>query len=173
MSKYSSNLCFSRAYVKHDHCMETWHLCFHNDLTHSVPSRLNPEMICQLSALSSSAIWTTDPQKGRLTRSFTPCQLSTPSSHTALRASQMVTFTTILFYFFCFSLVVLKSFCSPKFACPSPVSHAFPYMWINLDNITVLSKKLIDWLRYASTTQGGGASSGGFFTGSRSRQVCT
>ncbi|XP_057717339.1 AP-5 complex subunit zeta-1 isoform X2 [Corythoichthys intestinalis] len=38
------------------------------------------------------------------------------------------------------------------------------------DNITLLSKKLVDWLRYASTTQGGGASSGGFFTGSRSRQ---
>ncbi|XP_061604883.1 AP-5 complex subunit zeta-1 isoform X2 [Phyllopteryx taeniolatus] len=38
------------------------------------------------------------------------------------------------------------------------------------DNITLLSKKLVDWLRYASTSQGGGASSGGFFTGSRSRQ---
>ncbi|XP_049600027.1 AP-5 complex subunit zeta-1 isoform X2 [Syngnathus scovelli] len=38
------------------------------------------------------------------------------------------------------------------------------------DNVTLLSKKLVDWLRYASTTQGGGASSGGFFTGSRSRQ---
>ncbi|KAF7656902.1 hypothetical protein LDENG_00034620 [Lucifuga dentata] len=35
---------------------------------------------------------------------------------------------------------------------------------------TLLSKKLVDWLRYASTTQGGGASSGGFFTGPRSRQ---
>ncbi|XP_077474720.1 AP-5 complex subunit zeta-1 isoform X2 [Stigmatopora argus] len=38
------------------------------------------------------------------------------------------------------------------------------------DNITLLSKRLVDWLRYASTTQGGGAPSGGFFTGSRSRQ---
>ncbi|XP_053193736.1 AP-5 complex subunit zeta-1 isoform X2 [Scomber japonicus] len=38
------------------------------------------------------------------------------------------------------------------------------------DHMTVLSKKLVDWLRYASTTQGGGASSGGFFTGPRSRQ---
>ncbi|XP_062294575.1 AP-5 complex subunit zeta-1 isoform X2 [Scomber scombrus] len=38
------------------------------------------------------------------------------------------------------------------------------------DNMTVLSKKLVDWLRYASITQGGGASSGGFFTGPRSRQ---
>lgn len=37
--------------------------------------------------------------------------------------------------------------------------------------MTLLSKKLVDWLRYASITQGGGASSGGFFTGPRSRQV--
>ncbi|XP_059204477.1 AP-5 complex subunit zeta-1 isoform X2 [Centropristis striata] len=38
------------------------------------------------------------------------------------------------------------------------------------DHITALSKKLVDWLRYASITQVGGASSGGFFTGPRSRQ---
>ncbi|XP_054615480.1 AP-5 complex subunit zeta-1 isoform X2 [Dunckerocampus dactyliophorus] len=38
------------------------------------------------------------------------------------------------------------------------------------DHVTLLSKKLVDWLRYASTMQGGGASSGGFFTGHRSRQ---
>ncbi|XP_077590208.1 AP-5 complex subunit zeta-1 [Stigmatopora nigra] len=38
------------------------------------------------------------------------------------------------------------------------------------DNIILLSKRLVDWLRYASTTQGGGTPSGGFFTGSRSRQ---
>ncbi|XP_028310302.1 AP-5 complex subunit zeta-1 isoform X2 [Gouania willdenowi] len=38
------------------------------------------------------------------------------------------------------------------------------------DHVTLLSKKLVEWLRYASTMQGGGASSGGFFTGQRSRQ---
>uniref|UniRef100_A0A8D3DFF9 Adaptor related protein complex 5 subunit zeta 1 n=1 Tax=Scophthalmus maximus TaxID=52904 RepID=A0A8D3DFF9_SCOMX len=38
------------------------------------------------------------------------------------------------------------------------------------DHLTLLSKKIVDWLRYASITQGGGASSGGFFTGPRSRQ---
>ncbi|KAI3360088.1 hypothetical protein L3Q82_014410 [Scortum barcoo] len=38
------------------------------------------------------------------------------------------------------------------------------------DHVTLLSKKFVDWLRYASITQGGGASSGGFFTGPRSRQ---
>ncbi|XP_034046756.1 AP-5 complex subunit zeta-1 isoform X2 [Thalassophryne amazonica] len=38
------------------------------------------------------------------------------------------------------------------------------------DHVILLSKKFVDWLRYASTTQGGGASSGGFFAGPRSRQ---
>ncbi|CAL8275005.1 unnamed protein product [Lota lota] len=38
------------------------------------------------------------------------------------------------------------------------------------DHGTLLNKKLIDWLRYASTQQGGGASSVGFFTGPRIRQ---
>ncbi|XP_024920071.1 AP-5 complex subunit zeta-1 isoform X2 [Cynoglossus semilaevis] len=38
------------------------------------------------------------------------------------------------------------------------------------DQVTLLSKKLVDWLRYASITQGGAVSSGGFFTGPRSRQ---
>ncbi|KAF3846717.1 hypothetical protein F7725_003795, partial [Dissostichus mawsoni] len=40
-------------------------------------------------------------------------------------------------------------------------------------HVTLLSKKLVDWLRYASILQGGGASSGGFFTGPRSRQSFT
>lgn len=38
------------------------------------------------------------------------------------------------------------------------------------EQVTILSKKLVDWLRYASIVQGGGASSGGFFMGPRSRQ---
>uniref|UniRef100_A0AAQ5XD28 Adaptor related protein complex 5 subunit zeta 1 n=1 Tax=Amphiprion ocellaris TaxID=80972 RepID=A0AAQ5XD28_AMPOC len=38
------------------------------------------------------------------------------------------------------------------------------------NHITLLSKRLVDWLRYASIVQGGGASSGRFFTGPRSRQ---
>ncbi|KAM9780524.1 LOW QUALITY PROTEIN: AP-5 complex subunit zeta-1 [Neosynchiropus ocellatus] len=38
------------------------------------------------------------------------------------------------------------------------------------DHVTLLCKKLVDWLRYASITQGGGASAGGFFTAPRSRQ---
>ncbi|XP_055015952.1 AP-5 complex subunit zeta-1 isoform X4 [Boleophthalmus pectinirostris] len=38
------------------------------------------------------------------------------------------------------------------------------------DQVTILSKKLVDWLRYASITQA--VSPGGFFSGSRSRQPC-
>ncbi|XP_005743526.1 AP-5 complex subunit zeta-1 isoform X1 [Pundamilia nyererei] len=38
------------------------------------------------------------------------------------------------------------------------------------DQMTLVSKKLVDWLRYASVMQGVGTSSGGFFTGPRSRQ---
>ncbi|XP_037331565.1 AP-5 complex subunit zeta-1 isoform X2 [Pungitius pungitius] len=38
------------------------------------------------------------------------------------------------------------------------------------DHVTLMSKKLVDWLRYASITQGGSAPSGGFFTGPRPRQ---
>nr|XP_046189806.1 AP-5 complex subunit zeta-1-like isoform X2 [Oncorhynchus gorbuscha] len=38
------------------------------------------------------------------------------------------------------------------------------------DHVTLLSKRLVDWLRYASVQQGGVASSGGFFTGPRIRQ---
>lgn len=38
------------------------------------------------------------------------------------------------------------------------------------DHVTLLSKKMVDWLRYASVQQGAVVSSGGFFTGPRSRQ---
>uniref|UniRef100_A0A8C7HP61 Adaptor related protein complex 5 subunit zeta 1 n=1 Tax=Oncorhynchus kisutch TaxID=8019 RepID=A0A8C7HP61_ONCKI len=38
------------------------------------------------------------------------------------------------------------------------------------DHVTLLSKRLVEWLRYASVQQGGVASSGGFFTGPRIRQ---
>uniref|UniRef100_A0A8K9UVP3 Adaptor related protein complex 5 subunit zeta 1 n=1 Tax=Oncorhynchus mykiss TaxID=8022 RepID=A0A8K9UVP3_ONCMY len=41
---------------------------------------------------------------------------------------------------------------------------------ITEDHVTLLSKRLVDWLRYASVQQGGVASSGGFFTGPRIRQ---
>lgn len=39
------------------------------------------------------------------------------------------------------------------------------------DQVNLVSRKLADWLRYASIHQGVSMSSGGFFTGPRSRQV--
>lgn len=62
---------------------------------------------------------------------------------------------------------------------PHSVLHTLPILntilshspeCLTEDHVTLLSKKLVDWLRYASTQQGGGTSSGGFFTGPRSRQ---
>uniref|UniRef100_A0A672Y4I5 Adaptor related protein complex 5 subunit zeta 1 n=1 Tax=Sphaeramia orbicularis TaxID=375764 RepID=A0A672Y4I5_9TELE len=47
---------------------------------------------------------------------------------------------------------------------------SFPALDSTTEHVTLLSKKLVDWLRYASITQGGGTSSGGFFSGPRSRQ---
>ncbi|XP_053708171.1 AP-5 complex subunit zeta-1 isoform X3 [Synchiropus splendidus] len=67
---------------------------------------------------------------------------------------------------------------SPDSQAPT-VTHTLPILNVLLthspeslseDHVTLLCKKLVDWLRYASITQGGGASTGGFFTGSRSRQ---
>lgn len=54
------------------------------------PDRLYPRVIFHLSALNSFAIWRVDRLKGRLTRSCTPCQSSTTSSHTAQSASAKV-----------------------------------------------------------------------------------
>lgn len=51
------------------------------------------------------------------------------------------------------------------------VSHSSFTSLLATDHVTLLSKKFVDWLRYASITQGGVASSVGFFTGPRSRQV--
>ena len=44
---------------------------------------------------------------------------------------------------------------------------------LNTDHINLVNRKLVDWLRYASVQQGASMSSGGFFTGPRSRQVIT
>ncbi|KAG9343008.1 hypothetical protein JZ751_015226 [Albula glossodonta] len=41
------------------------------------------------------------------------------------------------------------------------------------DHINLVSRKLVDWLRYASVQQGTSMSSGGFFTGPRTRQSYT
>uniref|UniRef100_A0A8C9W4U0 Adaptor related protein complex 5 subunit zeta 1 n=1 Tax=Scleropages formosus TaxID=113540 RepID=A0A8C9W4U0_SCLFO len=48
------------------------------------------------------------------------------------------------------------------FMCALSFSHG--------DHVNLVSRKLVDWLRYASVQQGIAASSGGFFTGPRTRQ---
>ncbi|MEQ2278069.1 hypothetical protein XENORESO_012213 [Xenotaenia resolanae] len=52
-----------------------------------------------------------------------------------------------------FTLPVLKSILTLSPEC------------LTEEHVIILSKKLVDWLRYASIVQGGGASSGGFFIG--------
>uniref|UniRef100_A0A672MW20 Adaptor related protein complex 5 subunit zeta 1 n=1 Tax=Sinocyclocheilus grahami TaxID=75366 RepID=A0A672MW20_SINGR len=41
---------------------------------------------------------------------------------------------------------------------------------LNPDQVNLVSRKLVDWLRYASMQQGASMSSGGFFSGPRTRQ---
>lgn len=41
----------------------------------------------------------------------------------------------------------------------------------NPDQVNLVSRKMVDWLRYASMQQGASVSSGGFFSGQRARQV--
>uniref|UniRef100_A0A8C5AZ83 AP-5 complex subunit zeta-1 n=1 Tax=Gadus morhua TaxID=8049 RepID=A0A8C5AZ83_GADMO len=60
---------------------------------------------------------------------------------------------------------------TPRADVPSHIHAALSITSPSLaDHVTLLNKKLIDWLRYASTQQGGGASSVGFFNGPRIRQ---
>lgn len=108
---------------------------------------------CPICALSSSAAWRFGRLTVRLRRSCTPFRLSTASSHIAQNASLQVMMTPQL------SACLRLKYDTPP---PSPPDH-----------VILLSKKLVDWLRYASIMQVGGASSGGFFSGSRSRQVST
>uniref|UniRef100_A0AAY4BUM4 AP-5 complex subunit zeta-1 n=1 Tax=Denticeps clupeoides TaxID=299321 RepID=A0AAY4BUM4_9TELE len=51
----------------------------------------------------------------------------------------------------------------------SKIISFFPEI-LSEDQINLVNRKLVDWLRYASVHQGASLSSGGFFTGPRSRQ---
>uniref|UniRef100_A0A665TXE2 Adaptor related protein complex 5 subunit zeta 1 n=1 Tax=Echeneis naucrates TaxID=173247 RepID=A0A665TXE2_ECHNA len=66
--------------------------------------------------------------------------------------------------------LLLSQVCSNLHCERLKFSHSLFSAPLAIDHLTLLSKKLVDWLRYASITQGGGASSGGFFIGPRSRQ---
>lgn len=51
------------------------------------------------------------------------------------------------------------------------VSHTLPCLSPSIDQTNLLSKRLVDWLRYASVQQGVPHTSGGFFSAPRARQV--
>lgn len=67
--------------------------------------------------------------------------------------------------------VMLKSIRISICVCPALFITLSNRLSSPADHVTLLSKKFVDWLRYASITQGGGATSGGFFAGPRSRQA--
>uniref|UniRef100_A0A9J8BWK9 Adaptor related protein complex 5 subunit zeta 1 n=1 Tax=Cyprinus carpio carpio TaxID=630221 RepID=A0A9J8BWK9_CYPCA len=60
----------------------------------------------------------------------------------------------------------------PRHALPvlSKMSTVYPEILTD-DEVNLVSRKLVDWLRYASMQQGASMSSGGFFSGPRTRQV--
>uniref|UniRef100_A0A8C2IKM4 Adaptor related protein complex 5 subunit zeta 1 n=1 Tax=Cyprinus carpio TaxID=7962 RepID=A0A8C2IKM4_CYPCA len=59
----------------------------------------------------------------------------------------------------------------PRHALPvlSKMSTVYPEILTD-DEVNLVSRKLVDWLRYASMQQGASMSSGGFFSGPRTRQ---
>uniref|UniRef100_A0AAY4BWL1 AP-5 complex subunit zeta-1 n=1 Tax=Denticeps clupeoides TaxID=299321 RepID=A0AAY4BWL1_9TELE len=70
------------------------------------------------------------------------------------------------------SIVILKCYCIGGFSAISTMNMLINYCCFFLfkDQINLVNRKLVDWLRYASVHQGASLSSGGFFTGPRSRQ---
>ncbi|KAM9392585.1 AP-5 complex subunit zeta-1 isoform 2-T2 [Pholidichthys leucotaenia] len=130
----------------------------------------------QLQVLSAAVLRETLPLSGQEPNynQENPAQLN--SHATALLISQAVTRTDLSF--FCAQLLR----CLEGRPSESP-AHSLLYILpvlntilthnpkcLTEDHVTLVSKKLVDWLRYASIVQGGGASSGRFFTGPRSRQ---
>uniref|UniRef100_A0A3B5MVW0 AP-5 complex subunit zeta-1 N-terminal TPR domain-containing protein n=1 Tax=Xiphophorus couchianus TaxID=32473 RepID=A0A3B5MVW0_9TELE len=110
--------------------------------------------ICYNNFDSSFTVWRAGRLTGRLARSCSPCRCSTASSGSAERASPKVTSGRKEAPQYSVFTVTCDSY--PSFSPP--------------EHVTILNKKFVDWLRYASILQGGGASLGGFFTGPRSRQ---
>lgn len=126
---------------------------------HPPPHRLVPGAIWGLTVLSCFATLITDSQRVRVPCSHTPCPSWTVSSLTAPTLLLKVTF---------YNGVEVEN--SRWWSATLKFFFSLPPFFA-LDHVTFMSKKFVDWLRYASITQGSGASSGGFFTGPRSRQV--
>lgn len=134
------------------------------------PNRLHPGPIFPHSVLTSFALLKAGSQRHRATRSHMSCRSSTAFSHTAPSAWPKVCKWT---QFSCWKSVSGVKLNPTKKKNLSTSAHpnlsrdSLP----SADHVILLSKKFVDWLRYASITQGGGATSGGFFAGPRSRQV--
>ncbi|XP_029363866.1 AP-5 complex subunit zeta-1 isoform X2 [Echeneis naucrates] len=129
----------------------------------------------QLQVLSSAVLRETLPPSGKeLNYTENIGQLNTHTA--ALLLSQAVSRADLS----SLCALVLRSLESRQSEGPvHSLTHTLPILntvlthspeCLSEDHLTLLSKKLVDWLRYASITQGGGASSGGFFIGPRSRQ---
>ncbi|XP_071762485.2 AP-5 complex subunit zeta-1 isoform X1 [Centroberyx gerrardi] len=152
--------------------------------TRTLPSELQKRLLSlllsssveQLQVLSSAVLRETLPPSGQ-ELNYNQDTSSPLNSHAAaLLLSQ--TGSTSDLSSFCAQL--LRSLDSRSSEGPAhSLTHTLPVLntilthspeCLTEDHVTLLSKKLVDWLRYASIQQGGGTSSGGFFTGPRSRQ---
>ncbi|KAF3700453.1 AP-5 complex subunit zeta-1 [Channa argus] len=157
-------------------------ILFATKYTRKLPSELQKRLLALLSAsaepvqlLSSAVLRETLPLSGH-NLSYNQDNVAQLNSHVAaLLLSQAGSRAELSS--FCTQL--LRSLESRQSEGPAHFTHILPILntilthspeCLTEDHVTLLSKKLVDWLRYASTTQGGGGSSGGFFTGARSRQ---
>ncbi|KAM6957856.1 AP-5 complex subunit zeta-1 [Aplochiton taeniatus] len=147
------------------------------ELQKSLASLLRSSSVEQLQVLSSAVLRETLPPPGQ-GRNYSHLQDHSPLTNygAALLVSQAESISD-LSALCCHLLRGLEG--RPLEAAAHPHTHTLPIIntvlthcpeVLNQDQVTLLSKKLVDWLRYASVQQGGGASSGGFFAGSRSRQ---
>ncbi|KAG7239441.1 hypothetical protein INR49_028912, partial [Caranx melampygus] len=165
-------------------CLQRLHLIlFATKYTRTLPAELQKRLVSllsspveQLQVLSSAVLRETLPLPGQEVN-YNQENISQLNSHAAAlllsQAGSRANLSSL-----CTEL--LRSLESRQTEPPAhSLTHTLPILnailthspeCLTEDQLTLLSKKLVDWLRYASITQGGGASSGGFFTGPRSRQ---
>ncbi|XP_072225264.1 AP-5 complex subunit zeta-1 isoform X2 [Leuresthes tenuis] len=150
-----------------------------NKYTRMLPSELQQRLVSllsspaeQLQVLSSAVLRETVPLSGQ-ELNYSPENVGLLNSHSvALLLSQAGTSADL-------SSLCAQLVRSLESRPCEGLTHTLPVLntilthcpaCLTEDHVSLLSKKLVDWLRYASIIQGGAASSGGFFTGSRSRQ---